>query len=498
MSDKKHIDRLFQEKLKDFEAVPNDAIWESIELKLHEKKRKRQVIPIWWQIAGVAAVLALLFTIGNQVFNNSLDKNNTVQPIVNIENKDDSTDSSKELNNSSNNQNENVVITEPNNEALNTESTSEESVSKSPEKTISIANTNSKSNIGKGTQKSNTVLNKPISNSNNESKIASNTNVKDATINSTSTISGQTKINNVQKKPETDALIGNPENDIKNSVVDNDSKTEFLELNDENAKESETIEDAIAQVNNIDEKEENEKLSRWDISTNVAPVYFNSFGNESTIDEQFTGNSKSGEINFSYGINSGYAVNKKLKIRAGINKVNLGYNINNVNINGGIMASLKANIKSGAKTSSGKTDNSNGLNAQNLSYDIVPDLLASNFQTSLNQELGFIEVPLEIEYAILNKKIGINVISGFSALFLDNNNIYSIIDGEKVLLGEAQNINGTSYSANFGLGLNYNFSEKIKLNLEPTFKYQINTFQDTSSNFQPYFIGIYTGLSYKF
>jgi len=76
--------------------------------------------------------------------------------------------------------------------------------------------------------------------------------------------------------------------------------------------------------------------------------------------------------------------------------------------------------------------------------------------------------------------------------------MYSVLNGDKVLLGEAQNINVTSYSANFGLGLNYNLSEKINLNLEPTFKYQINTFRDTSCDFQPYFIGIYTGLSYKF
>jgi hypothetical protein len=59
MSDKKHIDRLFQEKLKNFEATPNDAVWDSIENTLHQKKRKRRVIPLWWQIAGVAAILTL-------------------------------------------------------------------------------------------------------------------------------------------------------------------------------------------------------------------------------------------------------------------------------------------------------------------------------------------------------------------------------------------------------------------------------------------------------
>ena len=56
MSDKKKIDRLFQEGFKDFEAQPDDAVWKRIEAKL-EKKKKRRVIPIWWQYAGVAALL---------------------------------------------------------------------------------------------------------------------------------------------------------------------------------------------------------------------------------------------------------------------------------------------------------------------------------------------------------------------------------------------------------------------------------------------------------
>jgi hypothetical protein len=124
--------------------------------------------------------------------------------------------------------------------------------------------------------------------------------------------------------------------------------------------------------------------------------------------------------------------------------------------------------------------------------------VVSSVNATLNQEFGFIEVPIELEYAVLNKKFGLNVIGGFSTFFLDNNKVYTTLNGDKALLGEAKNINDTSYSANFGLGLNYNLSEKIKFNLEPTFKYQFNTFRDTSGDFQPYFIGIYTGLSYKF
>ena len=82
MSDKKNIDRLFQENLKNFEATPSDAVWENIHDTLHKNKRKRRVlIPIWWKIAGVAAILAILFTVSNAVLKDTDTKTNL--PIVN-------------------------------------------------------------------------------------------------------------------------------------------------------------------------------------------------------------------------------------------------------------------------------------------------------------------------------------------------------------------------------------------------------------------------------
>ena len=83
-------------------------------------------------------------------------------------------------------------------------------------------------------------------------------------------------------------------------------------------------------------------------------------------------------------------------------------------------------------------------------------------------------------------------------MFLSNNEIYSTFDGQTSLIGNATNINNLSYSANLGFGLNYKLSNKLNLNLEPMFKYQLNTFKNTSGNFKPYFIGVYSGLSFKF
>src|SRR5699024_12209229 len=74
---KKNIDRLFQEKFRDFEASPSEKNWDQIREKLIEKKDSRKrLFPIWFKIAGIAAVLLVLFMVGSFWFNT--DQNPTV------------------------------------------------------------------------------------------------------------------------------------------------------------------------------------------------------------------------------------------------------------------------------------------------------------------------------------------------------------------------------------------------------------------------------------
>ena len=61
MENKKHIDRLFQEKLKDFEVFPDAEVWKNIEEQI-VKKKKRRVVPLWLRFGGAAAILLLVST----------------------------------------------------------------------------------------------------------------------------------------------------------------------------------------------------------------------------------------------------------------------------------------------------------------------------------------------------------------------------------------------------------------------------------------------------
>ena len=63
---KKNIDELFREKFKDFGEIPDEKVWNSISDSLDRQKKSRKgVIPIWWKLGGVAALLALVFYIVN-------------------------------------------------------------------------------------------------------------------------------------------------------------------------------------------------------------------------------------------------------------------------------------------------------------------------------------------------------------------------------------------------------------------------------------------------
>ncbi|MEM6864377.1 MAG: hypothetical protein AAF575_04310, partial [Bacteroidota bacterium] len=116
------------------------------------------------------------------------------------------------------------------------------------------------------------------------------------------------------------------------------------------------------------------------------------------------------------------------------------------------------------------------------------------------QQLGYIEVPLELNYALIDKKFGVDIIGGISSLFLVDNTILleSLDEALVTEVGEANNANSVNFSTNVGVGFNYEISPKVQLNLEPVFKYQLNTFSETAGPFRPFSVGVYSGVSFKF
>jgi|GEM_PF-165461 len=234
---------------------------------------------------------------------------------------------------------------------------------------------------------------------------------------------------------------------------------------------------------------------RWNIKPQVAPVFYNSLSNGSPINEQFASNSKSYDNQLSVGLGVNYALNDKISIRSGVNSVNLSYATNGI----AFYASLN-----GITNNIGDSRSSSNIVVQNPG-DVPNDPLLINGTVnelstgSMVQKTGYIEVPLEMSYAVVNNKFGIDVIGGVSTLFLNQNNVSVVTStGLSTQVGEAQNLNNVHFSTNIGLGFKYRFWDSFQANFEPMFKYQVNAYTRDAGNFKPYFIGLYTGVSFSF
>jgi len=436
---KKNIDNIFNNKFKYAEKIPPEEIWDSISAKLPFKKRNKRIIPIWYLMAGTAAVLAIMVLIfrdnsspiSNQKITNSpeksVNKNNSDRPDV-----------------SKFQESEPESLFEPKNDVVQTKIQKPESQNTEKNQNNNIIN--KKSQISKDNEKN--------TSSSYTATELKNRGIEPGTVES---------LNSDYKLSQ---LI---QNEVE--IVANDSIT--------------LLEDPVANVEEIEEllnkKEVEESIKttmskRLSVTTTAGALYFDNLSGGSGIDEQFANNNSSSEITTSYGINFGYQISRKIKIRTGISQINLVSNTQNV----AYFSLINSRVIEGSVLFD---SSSNGTGAAVFG--------------KVNQNIGFIEVPSEVEYLIVDKKFGINLIGGFSTLFLNKNKISINTENSNTDLGKVKNLNEISFTANAGLGLSYKISPQFHFNMEPIFKYQLNTFKDTK-NFNPYYFGIYSGFSFQF
>ena len=476
--EKKNIDRLFQEKFKDFEAHPSDKVWER--LAAREKKKRSVIIPLWFKLGSAAAVILLLLWLGNSV----IDKN-VSSPLVN----------------------ENPVLVkddpeqQPQHHEVNKvvdQNTTKPAQSSDPEKEKIESKAPQNAAITEETRNSNAnnQAQKPALNS-QKSVVFDENRPKKSSVKGEKLAQNQEKQRDFENEESVVKTEKLSQSETKTTAI---AQTESPDINKETEEIAEE-ENALEQL----EKEKNSDLAsvepeekdakRWGVSPRVAPVYYGSFSG-SGIDPQFKDNSKEGEVNMSYGVQVSYAVNDRLKIRSGVNKVNLSYNTDNI----GFSPDFRSRSLSSINYSKGADfidvgDASTFSSIASLANAEIPNQAIDG---KLSQDLGYYEVPLEIEYAIVDKKIALQVIGGLSTLFLNDNKI-SIEDGDYTTpLGTSNSLNNVSFSTNVGLGIDYNLNEKLQFNLEPMFKYQLNSYKNTVSDFKPYYLGLYTGVSFKF
>ena len=445
MSTRKKIDKLYLSKFEGAEIAPPEDAWQNIAARLPEAKKNKRLVPIWFRYAGTAAILLLLVSL-------SKDQFSTDKKIRIVSNPVTRQDIHKEIRLSSANFTEVMLeVSMSLQDMMQREATS--------------AVILSKKNNGFDLAAKSTVALSSASDERPEELAASESLTEDSgfTLKSGSVLAGSSG--------QVEAL----ENKNENSKFAN---KEDLQTTDQNSFANEEIqeENALAQMaikfSGSEEETGEAAEGRISISTRVAPVFYDNRGSGNVAASGMAGSEASGEVSFSYGLNLAYQVSDKIRIRSGINKLDLSFSTPSVP-----MAAF--------------TD------TQSFVGNEDPNLMSKLVTGDLRQQMNFIEVPLEVEYRLLDSRIDLNLIAGGSTLFLNNNHLSMDTGIRTTDLGKAENMEELNFSANMGLGLDYELAPSFHLNLEPMFKYQLNSLGE-GSGMRPYYLAIYSGFSISF
>lgn len=455
MADQKNIDQFFQKKLKDFEQEPRPEVWLQIEERL-TKKKKRRVLPMWWYGAAAAVLIGLL------LFPFSTDNPDDIDPV----------------------QIKEPVITNVPVEVDPSKNTSTTKKNSTP--TEVIKNVPALEVLPEVLTKENEVVAKNTNTETPKDIKAPITYVKDAERG----LPSYTRIANLSPNEiERFDLIR-----FKGSLS---TVSQMMYQN----KPTTTVSlfDAVKKNDSLFEKEDNLKRG-WGISPSYGYIKTNSFASSgSSIDQSLNNNPVGGNDNASFGVNLHFPISKNWGIRSGIHIQNLSYSTGDIGIASGVSSNGFSSVRSsstGGFTNDiyiGSLENTRAITA------LVPTVNLVTENAIILQRYGYIEFPVELTYSLRpTDNFSIGVISGFSTLLLNDNEILVQSEQYNSLLGEANNLNPLNVSVNFGFDLDYVIYKNWSLNVNPMVKVPLKTFTQNSNGFSPYFVGVYTGVKYQF
>ncbi|MCZ8197997.1 MAG: hypothetical protein O9267_10350 [Flavobacterium sp.] len=505
MGNRKDIGTILKEKINRLDKSPNENGWNAIQTEL-DKKKSKKVFLLYWLSSLLIISLGILITsklLLNQPKNNdTIHLENRLNKIK--ENRNNTNNKSKDSNqikieakskhtNLTNEasekieENNKINITTKNNKvskttlnnsnpvnekhAYNKKSTSNKRISalksKEDKSTFKSKKIGSVSKRKLKKKKSSSILEKNNFGTNIFQNDSSSKNSEKGNTKFSTSSSNENKDSNVIIK---DKLIS----DEKLSIQKTGNKLEKEKLNqiskDSIKKKNEALKTKKDSVSKIIEKERYVTVFIYG-----TPTFYKPLNENFILDNSLKNNPTTSKTQLSYGAYLCFQGTDNLSIRLGYGKNNIKYSTQNVTIN----TSNFSNI-----------DYDSGVSNQ-----FIYSQSNNSKSMSVFQELSYTDIPFEIKYKILKKKVGFNAIFGVNFLLLEKNEVSIVTEnGLKYKIGKTGNLLKQSFGANIGLGLDYKISKRIKINVEPMIKYHFKDIENRKSD--SYIFNILTGIEF--
>ncbi len=455
LKDREHIDNLFAEGLHDYEEKAPSYLWNNIQADIKQSKKVHR----YSKIRAIAASVALLMTFGLGYLSSDYALRKKYEAKYLKGNKQSIIDSERSIR-------------------------AEDSVSSITDDTVII----------------------PVEdNEQNKTKIvANNTKIEDKGSQESGILY---KLFNLSKE----IFFIEGDNKLNTNQLAYEDKS-----SEENIPNQLLIDTLLLGKENLHEggflfNEKSKSKSNWSFGTKFSPVYSMAENNSdnSTVEQTRslkgavkderpdTKTAEKSLLAFSGGVNVNYHLSKRWSLESGLfysQRKQMAENLVGSSMSG-YEEEMMVYTPGGERFVQSEVSNEAnvpeviGTSRDETYYSLNMDYI-SNFE--------YIELPLLVRYKIVDRKLGLDVLSGVSTNFLIGNKTSIISDDSDLWSGETDDVSPLLYNATLGLGLNYNFYRNFSFNLEPTFKYSIVPSSTSVVARYPYSFAVFAGFSYRF
>ncbi|MDN3676227.1 hypothetical protein QWY90_02760 [Flavobacterium paronense] len=491
MENRKDIGKAISDKLNSLDKTPKEQVWSGINYELQKEKKRRIGFFFFW---GKMLGLLLIVSIAGLYIYNQNGGFTSNSPRNSKESSNENSSNGKTYTADSDDENSKIIRSENN---IKSDASIDDENATESKNSINNKNTINEKNAADKTNAANSITENVLLKS-----------AKKDNANSISSKAGKNKTNlfskakskktdrKLTKRFRNEAKKENANLDSNKNKINkaNDVQIDLSSLQNNNLGDL-TSEIRTKKTDSIAKKKKEKTITinmypkdsikkdsakiykKFYADVFASPTMYGYFSKGSSLDRRLDSLTKKSEIKFSYGIGLTYDLTENVSVRIGYSKVNISYVTKNAPVN---------------------TNNYSGISYNpNISNGTIYGASNGSDKMDITQEISYTEIPLEVKYKFLDKKIGLKSSFGFSYLLLDENKISIKTDnGFSQEIGKTKNLSGTSLAVNLGLEMDYPLFKNTKIFVEPLLNYQIKAF--SNSDFKPFLFGIHTGIRYSF
>ena len=255
-----------------------------------------------------------------------------------------------------------------------------------------------------------------------------------------------------------------------------------------------------------EQPEKNEYNSRWSLGGSFAPVYAyrsiqinaEELPPDVNPDINYYNDAEEPMYSYSGGLDLSVQMKDKWEFQTGLYLSSLGQ------VNQDVIAFEMEGVKDLLKTSTSTgmiQIITSSLPEEFVDQSIRRDSLtdAVYISSDIRQTFTYLELPLLVRYSFLDRRFGLHLTGGLSPGIMTDYKAQFTYEGEQIDLDNEGDFSTMIYNSQVGLGLNYHITRSLSINLDPSFKYSLNSIRkDHSIQYHPYSISVFTGIRYSF